>query len=122
MTHIRQLTKPQWILLTMAVLFLSSAVTARERINPFSQPNYMTASSSSVNTASTTPSLKLKAVMPRGPDGVANIDGHMLRIGETYEGFELIEVTRQGARLRRGEQILDLELRPQIASALRNNQ
>lgn len=109
------------ICVSLIAVSLTSAVVARERTNPFAQPNYVAATTANPRTANAGPTLKLKAVMPGETNGLANIDGHMLRIGEVYEGFELIEVTRHGARLRRGEQILNLELRPQIASAQRNS-
>lgn len=119
MRHFNLTCKLFWI--GVLTLLLSLPLTARERSNPFAQPSYLVASTSRESGSSATPELKLKAVMP-GAKGLANIDGQVMRIGDVYEGFELISVNQLGARLRRGEQILNLELRPELAQAQRNAQ
>jgi hypothetical protein len=105
----------------LLTLLTSAPLAARERSNPFAQPNHLVTSTNRENISNANPELKLKAVMP-GEKGLANIGGKVMRIGDVYEGYELISVTQLGARLRRGEQILELELRPVLAQAQRNAQ
>jgi hypothetical protein len=43
------------------------------------------------------PKLKLHGVMMAGPDSIANVEGSMVRIGESIQGYRLVAVHERAA-------------------------
>lgn len=43
------------------------------------------------------PRLNLQAVMVAGPQSIANVDGVMVRVGESINGYRLLEVAHRSA-------------------------
>jgi hypothetical protein len=43
------------------------------------------------------PRLNLQAVLVAGPQSIANVDGVMLRVGESIDGYRLLEVQHRSA-------------------------
>ena len=43
------------------------------------------------------PKLNLQAVMVAGPQSIANVDGVMVRVGESINGYRLLEVAHRSA-------------------------
>lgn len=57
------------------------------------------------------PKLQLHAVLVAGSDSLANVDGVMVRIGESVQGYRLVEVTDRTAVLEKNNAKVTLTLR-----------
>ena len=99
------------VLVIFTTLLLHTEVFAQERTNPFANPEFVAATRLPSGGAAP-PELKLKAVMPDANQGLANINGKMLTVGESYLGYTLTEVTNVGVTLLKNGQSLELALRP----------
>ena len=98
----------KWMGALLATLLVAGAI-AEERSNPFSNPEEEVATSDSDGDSSSS-AFVLRAVMPSGAVPLANIDGEILAVGETYQGFELAEISDVGVSLHRGSRVLELLL------------
>lgn len=104
-----------WLLAGLVLSLSSSA--AETRYNPFAgdaartAPAEAGAADPSAGTAppvAANPPMSLKAVIPGGRPPMANIDGRILVVGETFNGYTLEAVAEQGVTLRRGGRRLEL--------------
>ena len=96
--------------LIIALISSSAEVSSRERTNPFSQPDTDFFIASNTGGTIAPVELKLKAVMPAKENALANINGQLLRVGESINGFILVAVTHTGVQLKRGDETFDLLL------------
>ncbi|MFK8030342.1 MAG: hypothetical protein AB8G18_08875 [Gammaproteobacteria bacterium] len=72
--------------------------------NPFNQPGLFVPENGSPGTEKRPAWYdSLNAVLVAGPDSLVNINGHVLEIGESYEGYRLIRVEEGEAVFRLGE-------------------
>ncbi len=85
---------------------------AEERVNPFATPMDMDADHGGRHGTQAPVELQLRATMPSADRPLANIGGEILEIGETFAGYELIQVSVSGVVLARGEDTIELLLRP----------
>ena len=78
--------------------------------NPFSRPPYMVALSTApatVNSATAPVLLELRATIVTEGVAMANIDGEILAVGQSYAGYRLVRVEEGRAFLRKdGERIV----------------
>jgi len=57
------------------------------------------------------PRLQLNAVLVAGSDSIANVDGVMVRVGESVQGYRLVAVSDRSAVLEKNNAKLTLTLR-----------
>ena len=94
----------------IALLMSSTLASAKERTNPFSQPDSGIGVRSNTGGSIAPVELRLKAVMPAKVGALANINGELLNIGESINGFLLVEVKHSGVQLKRGNETFPLLL------------
>ena len=98
----------KWILL-LALVAGTAHAESPDRSNPFADPGAGLETGDAASAAHST-GFQLKAVMPSGALPLANIDGEILAVGETYKGYLLAEVHDTGVRLERGATVVELLL------------
>ena len=103
-------------LFVILFLWVSMPAAMAERVNPFANPGFNEVPRSG-GTPAVPAELKLKAVMPAADAGLANINGHLLKIGDDYFGYVLTGVAASHVTLRKNDQDLVLELRPRNTDA-----
>ena len=98
----------------LIILFLacSAHVWSEERTNPFANPNMTEIREGGEANPLAPPELKLKAVLPSASNALANINGKLMRLGDTYQGYVLTHVTTESVTLTKNDQSILLELRP----------
>ena len=98
--------------LLLTLILTTLPAMANDRINPFANPGFVSLQPNA--SGPTVPAeLTLKAVMPADEQSLANINGQLLKLGDDYFGYVLTDVTSSHVKLRKNEQDLILELRPQ---------
>lgn len=80
--------------------------------NPFQRPPELQAraSASEGPTLMAKGALELRGVLVAGSDSQANINGHIMKLGEEFDGYRLVSVSTDAAELRRGEEKIELRL------------
>ena len=79
-------------------------------VDPFEKPELLprarpTAPEEQVETPKPTPwTPELRAIVAALDRSLVNLDGFVLEVGESYQGFRLVEVTERGAVFRNAEQ------------------
>jgi len=76
--------------------------------DPFEQPAFLKASAQTRQSTSSTatPDLQLRSILEAGEESVINLNGKILMIGDSYQGYQLVEVNKQSATLvKNGEKI-----------------
>jgi len=70
--------------------------------DPFVQPAFLNASASAV----AKPNLQLRSTLQAGNESMVNLNGQILMIGDSYQGYQLVEVNKQSAIfIKNGEKI-----------------
>ena len=95
----------KWMFMVWVLLGAADSL-AQTRSNPFSNPHMESGEDSTGRSGGT--GFVLKAVMPSEHMALANIDGEILAVGETYEGYRIVEVTEEAVRLERGTASIQL--------------
>ena len=93
----------------LGIMFLSSiaaaSATAKESPlsplvhDPFVQPAFLKAPAHTARrvTAEVKPKLQLRSILQAGDESMVNLNGEILMIGDTYQGYKLVEVGKQSA-------------------------
>ena len=107
----------QFLLIVTIMLWGSATAFAAEppalRYNPFSQPLRwadVRVPGAVTGGAPTSAAMELRATLLAGRDSLANVDGHILRLGEELHGYRLVEVSEGRAVLASDEDRLELDV------------
>lgn len=97
-----------------ALALVTGAAWATElpRHNPFQRPAaaQVAATSPDGPEEDATPKLLLKSMLLAGPDTVVSINGQLLRLGETIDGWRLLSARPGKAILSKGRERVELNL------------
>ena len=102
MTSPRTLLAPVLLAAALAAPPADAGETSAPKLHfdPFEKPAVLTAPPPPAATAVAEPppwAPVLRAVMVAGAASMANVDGHLLRMGEEVDGYRLVEVTDRRA-------------------------
>lgn len=99
-------------LLTALLCLTSTAIGANELANnPFKRPVSVKPAEPGVDPVQLTqPAFELRATLVAAKGGMANIDGQLIELGQSFEGYRLVKVLEGKAVLNRGDDTLILTL------------
>ena len=76
--------------------------------DPFKQPAFLRAPQHTKRSAPVPakPKLQLRSILQAGNESMVNLNGEILMIGDSYQGYQLVEVNKQSALfIKNGEKI-----------------
>lgn len=86
------------------------------RYDPFEQPGFLgtpgDTRTSSGPVADAGPNMELRSILESGSESVVNLNGQIMMIGDSFKGYQLVDVGKQSATFIKDGAKIKLGLRP----------